>query len=168
MATRCPWHVGCSSHARRALRRSSAARRHPLCDPKAWQRDGDALRSVEACGRRRGRTTAILTGLRYADLPVARRVKMPTWKALFDRVPLHEASFDFVLRLSAFKENAFVCDGRRENDFRWFLLLPRQVANAAPLGGLLPVQGETLSANAKPLSDSVVWQDVAFDLHLNV
>ena len=63
---------------------------------------------------------------------------MPTWKALFERVPLHEASFDFVLRLSAFKENAFVCDGRRENDFRWFLLLPRQVANAAPLGGLLP------------------------------
>ena len=91
---------------------------------------------------------------------------MPTWKALFDRVPLHEASFDFVLRLSAFKENAFVCDGARENDFRWFLFLPRQITNAAPRWEALPVQGETLSANAKPLSDSVVWQDVAFDLHL--
>ena len=49
-----------------------------------------------------------LTGLRFADLPVRSQGENADLEALFARVPLHEALFDFVLRVSALKKKTFV------------------------------------------------------------
>ena len=68
--------------------------------PAAWRHADDVS----------GRTTATSQACASQTYQYARRVKIENadLERVFDRVPLHEALFDFVLRVSALKKKTFV------------------------------------------------------------